>query len=975
MSIEIPIDIEVETGGGSTGGSSPVSIVTLQLSSGNVGSSYFEYLDAIDGYTPYIWNLTSGTLPTGLLLDPTGIISGTPTTSGSFTFTLRVSDQINGRDNRSFTIQIAASSNPIITTTSLPSILVNQLYNRTLTATDGVTPYTNWILTDGILPNGITLNATTGVINGTPTIPGTYAFTVQVTDSNSLTDIQALSIVVQAISPTITTNSLSDGVAGVSYSGVINATGGSPPYVAWDITVGQLPPGLNITGYPANATITGIPTAVGNYTFTVRVTDSLSGSITKVLNIVIYDGNFPVISTINLPNGQIGSSYSNGLIAAGGSLPYKWSLFSDVLPPGLTLNENTGLITGAPTANGSYVFTVKVIDNNGNIDTQILSIVIGQYTLPAIITDNLPNVIVGSFYYSYVQAVGGDLPYSWTLLSPLPIGLTINESTGLITGIPTVSGITNFNIQVEDGEGEIDIKSFSIVVGETNLPLIINTSIPAGDRLISYNQTLTAAGGTPSYTWTLTSGGLPDGLSLSSNGILSGIPTTIGLYNFTVTLKDYLNQSDTQNYSLIIKSTGYDSRCCLCVFTGEVVEFSHNAINGVLTSTGGTILSDKKWQAPSLEGFYDVTISVEGINGIISVKNTVHVIKKLEVVGNGSITDLLPGQTFRINTNYPREMVTWTTSCESLVLFKNGNIVINTHPGDRCFGALDCTLRGTLKPIDNCDITSFVDVKIKINPIYPTPNNCGPEINKWLRESADFRVIITEFEGGCDETHIRNTVPIVKWNITYTGLSNFVDGDSICPNCKEACNSNGTPTKSCLCDDQTNISSYTTNNPSNPNGEAGYNYSVDCPSALRTSNRLDDFWNLVYGQYKTFTLIDYDTKEIWYNVRFSDKMDVDHTNRRTATNRNIKLVWKPCCNKSPKGGTCSRHGVTNYRITNINVDPNYDNQNCYTIIDVLSDVYDQTSLVVECEEVDVCEEVAENGLTDIVENGIDVVEC
>lgn len=896
-------------GGGGGEIVSPVTITTTVLSTGNVGSSYLDYFNAADGYPLYTWARTSGSLPPGILLDENGVLSGTPTTAGTYTFTVRVTDSVNGTDSKSFTLIVEGSVPPTIVTNSLPSVLVGTAYNQPVVATGGTPPYTSWSVSFGSLPAGLLLNPSTGDITGTPTVPGNYSFTIQVTDTNSLTDIQILSIVVQALTPGITTSSLADGIAGTLYSSTISAIGGTRPYLTWEIIAGQLPAGLSLVGYPTNAIVTGTPTTTGSFPITVKVTDSLGGIDTQVLNINIYDGQFPVISTTVLPDGQIGALYNGGLIAAGGSLPYVWSIISGELPPGLELDAFLGLITGTPTSNGSYVFTIRVSDANGNSDVQLVSIVIGSYSLPSILTNKLSNVTVGSTYISHIQVRGGTGPYLWGITGTLPTGLILDVNTGLISGIPTVAGTYSFSISVEDKLARTDVKSFSITVGALNQPIIVTTSIPDADLSVLYNQRLIATGGVPGYTWSISDGDLPEGITLSPNGILSGIPKSIGIFNFTISAVDYANNEDEQVYSIIVKSTGFDSSCCICVFTGDIVNFSHNATNGVLTATGGTILTNHKWQAPFIEGFYNVIISVEGINGTFSVKNTVNVIQKLELrETSSSINHLLPKDSFRINTNYPSEMVSWVSfDPNHVVVTPTGSIFINTDAGDKCFGAIETILRGTLTGIDTCNITSFVDVKVKVNPIYPTPDNCGPPINKWVRESPDFRVITTEFEGGCDETHIRNTVPIVKWNIDYTGLRNIIDDRSICPNCKNCGNPDGTPNNRCICNDTVNT--YTT--PVSPNSD--YSYNADCPSSLRTSNRLDDFWNLVYGQYKTFTLIDDDTQEVWYNVRFADKLSVDHTHRRTSTTRTSRLVWKPCCNKTPAGGTCSKHGIINYK--------------------------------------------------------------
>ncbi|MCZ2442666.1 MAG: hypothetical protein LC101_02655, partial [Flavobacteriales bacterium] len=218
-----------------------------------------------------------------------------------------------------------------------------------------------------------------------------------------------------------------------------------------------------------------------------------------------------------------------------------------------------------------------------------------------------------------------------------------------------------------------------------------------------------------------------------------------------------------------------------------------------------------------------------------------------------------------------------------------GNVIINSSPADQCFGAVDRIIRGYVAE-DNC--TGFlnnVDIKIKVNPVYPTPDNCGPMINKWLREGKEFNTLKIEYAGGCDETHLKNRVPIIKWSIDYDGLTKYRTEETQCPLCN-------TCIIFCGCEDKVQPI-----------------YTEGCHPILQSANRLDDFWNLVYGQYKSFTLIDYDTGEVWYNVKFNDDMKYDHRHRIWSQSRTVSLIWRPCCANYPVGGTCSTHGMMNFK--------------------------------------------------------------
>jgi hypothetical protein len=212
----------------------------------------------------------------------------------------------------------------------------------------------------------LSLVASTGVISGTPTAAGTASFTVQVTDAANNTATKALSIAIAAaVTPVqITTASVPAGQAGVSYSTMIQATGGTTPY-SWSISSGALPAGITLNA--GTGSISGTPTASGSFTFTAKVTDSTSPTAqtaTKAFTLTIAAAPNPVqITTSSLPSGQVNTAYSTTLAASNGATPYSWSVTSGSLPAGLTLSAATGAISGTPTTAGTSSFTVKVTDS------------------------------------------------------------------------------------------------------------------------------------------------------------------------------------------------------------------------------------------------------------------------------------------------------------------------------------------------------------------------------------------------------------------------------------------------------------------------------------------------------------------------------------------------------------------------------------------------------------------------------------
>ena len=207
-------------------------------------------------------------------------ISGTPSSSGTFSFTAQVTDAISISTSKAFTITIA-SGLAITTAPTLPTGEVGVSYSQPLTAAGGTAPY-SWSISSGSLPGGLTPSGNT--ISGIPTASGTFNFTVTVTDSASATASKAFTLTI-ASGLTITTSpSLPPGTLGASYTQPLAAAGGATPY-HWSVTAGALPNGLTLDA--AAGSIFGVPRSSGAFTFTVQVTDSASATATKQFSLNI----------------------------------------------------------------------------------------------------------------------------------------------------------------------------------------------------------------------------------------------------------------------------------------------------------------------------------------------------------------------------------------------------------------------------------------------------------------------------------------------------------------------------------------------------------------------------------------------------------------------------------------------------------------------------------------------------------------
>jgi len=233
-------------------------------------------------------------------------------------------------------------------------------------------------------------------------------------------------------------------------------------------------------------------------------------------------------------SGTTGSFWSQTFSASGGSWSYTWS-DNTTLPGWLSLDTMTATVGGTPTTAGTYYFSIYVSDDSGSTWTSVdYTLVISDPPPPLTISGSLTGGVTGGGYSQSLFASGGaGGNYWWVSGGSLPAGLSLDSSSGTISGTPTSAGTCSFTVAVTDAAATTAAVDFQITIYD---PPQISGMLPDGTANVAYSQALVVSGGSGSYSWTMS--GQPGWLQVDSSGTLSGTPASPGTYYFTVTVTD-----------------------------------------------------------------------------------------------------------------------------------------------------------------------------------------------------------------------------------------------------------------------------------------------------------------------------------------------------------------------------------------------------------------------------------------------------
>jgi uncharacterized protein (TIGR03437 family) len=345
---------------------SPLLITSSQLPDGYEGEAYSAKLTATGGTPPYVWSLPWGPYG-GLNVSPAGVFYGVPTTWGTFSFGVSVTDAAGTVVIGNIRLLLVArlKARPECYGCLLPYGAELDKFEFQFFAAGGVPPY-SWALVSGSeLPPGLTLKSD-GWITGTPTKADLYLTGAAVTDATGRKDYALFFIWISPGIYFVSKPDLPEGTVGKLYSTELKVESTSLPPYTWTLTSGQIPDGLSIS---SKGVLSGTPRSGGAFSFTVQASDAKRRTVTQSFNLFIISGM--EIVTTTLDSAKVGEPYRQSLRAAGGSPIYRWELVGGTLPPGLQLSVQ-GELSGTPTHAGVFNIELKATDEGGQVSIRKL---------------------------------------------------------------------------------------------------------------------------------------------------------------------------------------------------------------------------------------------------------------------------------------------------------------------------------------------------------------------------------------------------------------------------------------------------------------------------------------------------------------------------------------------------------------------------------------------------------------------------
>jgi hypothetical protein len=542
--------IEVEDAAGATADqefllsiSEGLEIVAPTLSEWTVGVGLDPAAFGLHGGTGDVAYSSVSGIPAGIEFGEGGKLSGTPSEDGVFNIRIEAKDGIGA--TATYEAVWVINDAPAFDEDDYIDWTAGEAYDQQIGSSGGTAPLKCEIV-DGSLPVGLALDFESGAakISGTPTEAGSYDFDIRITDANGAEAVLSASIVVNP-RPAIATTDLPDWSASHAFSQVIETIGGTAP-LSISLTGGNLPEGFELS---EDGLLSGSTEAVGRHDFRIEVVDAAGARASIQLGIRIN----PALSfSPEFPEWTASVPFTHVLSATGGTGDHEWKVSAGSLPAGISLDAH-GSLTGEPTEDGAFTFTIRAEDETGAATEEVCTWKIN----PALsdIEGEIRDWTVGKYFSADLRSTGGTAPFSWEIdAGSLPEGLAliIDGEEAILSGVPAVSGESSFDIKVTDGVGATASRSVSFTINADLEFAADDTLICALGRSADFE--FRVSGGTAPYSSSVSSNTpLPEGLMLDEAGLrIVGKTQATGLYPLKITVNDAAGVSVTVETEMYI---------------------------------------------------------------------------------------------------------------------------------------------------------------------------------------------------------------------------------------------------------------------------------------------------------------------------------------------------------------------------------------------------------------------------------------
>lgn len=671
---------------------------------------------------------TKSPLPTGVTLSAAGVLSGTPAanTGGSYSIVIEAANGIGTNPTQTFTLRV--NQPPAFTSGTSTTFTTGTAGSFTVSVTGFPVPTLS--LAAGTLPSGVTFNTTTGVLSGTPAASagGIYNLTFQASNGVGNPISQNFTLTVNQ-PPVFTSPDNAAFSTQGSTSFTVTATGFPNPTLS--LIAGTLPSGITFT--PATGILSGTAAkgVGGNFPLKFQASTGVGTPATQDFTLVVSDG--PVITSPNRATFIAGTPGTFTFTASGFPAP-SYSILSGTLPSGLTLNGTTGVLSGTPAADagGFYPLVVEANNGVGIPGKQNFTLAVNQS--PVITSANNTTFLVGTPGSFTITSTGFPARTYSITAGKLPTGLTLNATTGVISGDPATGtgGQYALTLRASNGVGAPASQSFTLTVNEPPSITSENNAVFTAGIDNSFKVT---ANGYPASTFAITAGTLPAGITFDTvTGLLAGKPTvaSLGIFPLTIQASNGIGSPVSQDFTLTVIDTPKFTSAPQATFvlgksnsfqvtaTGfPVPTFStSSALPSGVTLTSVGLLSGTP--APGTAGVY--TIVIEASNGIGTpvpqdFTLTIHEAPKIT---NPASTAFLVGEqgTFTFTaTGFPAPTFSITSgSLPSGVTFDGLTGVLSGTPAAGTIGTYNLVVRASngVDPVANQNFQLQVNQAPKI---------------------------------------------------------------------------------------------------------------------------------------------------------------------------------------------------------------------------------------------------------------------